>query len=437
MSLEVYVGGIIMVFSAFKIGDILLKKRTKVTLKVIVITLIMAFILGLINMISETMIDNILKIIILYVCYIGYYKLLFKENISKLILTSFMMYLIIILSETIIDFCITIVLFFIGNNIFAQFQHTLWINLSVSIIGLLLTKISGGKLSELAQETVISKKILMLIPILILLALATLLYKTPLKEFKLDLNFIVTFLLLAIFCFIGFIVIKQQRDVTQKEEEYKKLAEYSKVTEGVLEDYRLSSHESKNQLIIIRNMIPPRCKELKEYVDNLINTEKKNKYYFVNELKYIPIPELKGFINFKLMEMSNEKINLEVLINRSLDKSKLKNLKTKDKGDFYSILGVYLDNAKEAAKESRKKEVAFQMDYTEDEIEIIIGNTYKGKINLNKIEEYGYSSKGPNRGTGLHLVNTILGRNKIFSKKTEIKNGYFIQILTIDLKSYK
>ena len=37
------------------------------------------------------------------------------------------------------------------------------------VLGILLTKIGSSKLSELAQETVISKKILMLISILILL----------------------------------------------------------------------------------------------------------------------------------------------------------------------------------------------------------------------------------------------------------------------------
>ena len=436
-NLELLISCIIMSFSFFIIGNLLLSRKEKLSIKNIIITLSLSAVIMIINLLSNTMIDNIMKLLIIYMCYIIYYKLVFQENLSKVVLISFLMYLIVIFSETIIDLGLTLILYLIGNNIFAEIQHTIGINLSVATVSIIITNLGKEKISNLVQETSMSKKILIPISVLIILALATLLYKTPLKEFKLDLNFIVTILLLSIFCLIGFIIIKQQRDVTLKEEEYKKLAEYSKVTEGVLEDYRLNLHESKNQLIIIQNMIPPKCKELKEYVDNLVKTEKKNKYYFINELKYIPIPELKGFINFKLMEMSNEKLNLEVLINRSLEKSKLKNLKTKDKGDFYSILGVFLDNAKEAAKESRKKEVAFQMDYTEEEIEVVVGNTYKGKIDLTKIEEYGYSSKGQNRGTGLHLVNTVLERNKIFTKRTEIKNGYFIQTLIINFKNYK
>lgn len=63
-------------------------------------------------------------------------------------------------------------------------------------------------------------------------------------EVTFDLNFFITIIFIVItFCMISFVIIKQQRDVNEKEEEYKKLANYSQVTEGVLEEYRLNLHE--------------------------------------------------------------------------------------------------------------------------------------------------------------------------------------------------
>ena len=176
-------------------------------------------------------------------------------------------------------------------------------------------------------------------------------------------------------------------------------------------------------------------KELKEYVNNLIDATEVNKYRWVNELKYIPIPELKGFINFKLMEMSNKKIDIEINVERKLKSSKMKNLKIKDKGDLYNIIGVFLDNAKEASLESKEKRVAIEMYEIDNDVHIVIANTYKGKIDIEKINEYGYSSKGKNRGTGLHLVNKIIERNRMFERTTSKMDEYFVQELTVHLEN--
>ena len=68
---------------------------------------------------------------------------------------------------------------------------------------------------------------------------------------------------------------------------------------------------------------------------------------------------------------------------------------------------------------------------------LIIANTYKGKIELDKIDEYGYSSKGANRGTGLHIVSEIVNRNPLFEKETRILDNYFVQTLIIHPKQLK
>ena len=434
--LEYFLGSYILSVSFFIIGNILLDRKEKLNIKNIIITATLSIIIIIINLTSATMIDNVLKLVVIFALYIGYYKVIFKEELSKTILTSFIMNLIIFLSEMIVDIILGIILFFLKDNVFATMRYSVEINIAISLCAIIISYKERKRLNELVNKGQMDKKILIFLAIIIITTLAILLYKTPLVDIKLDLNTSITAFLIVIFCIISFIIIKQQRDVNEKEEEYKKLANYSQVTEGVLEEYRLNLHESRNQLIIIRNMISTtKKKELEEYVNNLIDATEVNKYRWVNELKYIPIPELKGFINFKLMEMSNKKIDIEINVERKLKNSKMKKLKIKDKGDLYNIIGVFLDNAKEASLESKEKRVAVEMYEMDNDLNIIIANTYKGEVDIEKINEYGYSSKGKNRGTGLHLVNKIVERNRMFERTTSKMDEYFVQELTVHLEN--
>ncbi len=434
--MELFIGCLIMSFSIFIIGNIIFDQKEKLNIKNITLTLCLAILITIVNIISTTIVDNILKLIIIFVSYIGYYKVIFKKDWSTIILGSFIMYLIYFFSEIIIDIIIHTIfhIFEIGN--FQDIKNTIELTILTTIVGVYISVISKKYLKKMVKETSFEKGTIIIIAVLIIAALATLLYKTPLMEVTFDLNFFITMFLVIVFCMISFVIIKQQRDVNEKEEEYKKLANYSQVTEGVLEEYRLNLHESRNQLIIIRNMIPTtKKKELEEYVNNLIDATEVNKYRWVNELKYIPIPELKGFINFKLMEMSNKKIDIEINVERKLKNSKMKKLKIKDKGDLYNIIGVFLDNAKEASLESKEKRVAVEMYEMDNDLHIIIANTYKGEVDIEKINEYGYSSKGKNRGTGLHLVNKIVERNRMFERTTSKMDEYFVQELTVHLEN--
>ena len=435
---ELWISCIVMAFSFFILGNILFEKKERINIKTIMITLTLSVIIFAVNLMSKNTIDNILKLVTIFFSYIGYYKIIFKEDLSTTILASFVMYLIIFLSEIIVDIIIFIIFYITKIEEFSNIQHTIWSNSIIAIVGIYLAVKYREMLTKLIKETSFKKWILIILSILIIIALAIILYNMPLSKLQENINFFITMFLVMVFCIISFIIIKQQREVNEKEEEYKKLANYSQVTEGVLEEYRLNLHESRNQLIIIRNMISTtKKKELEEYVNNLIDATEVNKYRWINELKYIPIPELKGFINFKLMEMSNKKIDIEINVERKLKNSKMKKLKIKDKGDLYNIIGVFLDNAKEASLESKEKRVAVEMYETDNDLHIIIANTYKGKIDIEKINEYGYSSKGKNRGTGLHLVNKIVERNRLFERTTSKMDEYFVQELIVHLENIK
>ena len=435
---KLLIGGIVLATAFFLIGRILFDEKKKITIKEIIAILVFGTMIMIVNLISIDSLNKILKVVVFFSCYIGYYKIIFRKRLQELVLASFFTYLIMFISEAIVGLIIIVGIATIREGSMEEIANGMLANIVIGILAIIITKIIGNRISKIIKENAMNKKALIILIIVILLTLSILLFKIPLHKIEPDVDFIISMILLILLSIIGFILIKQKNDVDKMNDEYKKLANYSQITEGVLEEYRLNLHESRNQLIIIRNMISTtKKKELEEYVNNLIDATEVNKYRWVNELKYIPIPELKGFINFKLMEMSNKKIDIEINVERKLKNSKMKKLKIKDKGDLYNIIGVFLDNAKEASLESKEKRVAVEMYEMDNDLNIIIANTYKGEVDIEKINEYGYSSKGKNRGTGLHLVNKIVERNRMFERTTSRMDEYFVQELVIHLNSIK
>ena len=63
----------------------------------------------------------------------------------------------------------------------------------------------------------------------------------------------------------------------------------------------------------------------------------------------------------------------------------------------------------------------------------LLANRYSGKIDLEKLDSYGYTTKGKNHGVGLHIVKKIMEEETIFSQSRNILDDYYIQELRIHL----
>lgn len=68
---------------------------------------------------------------------------------------------------------------------------------------------------------------------------------------------------------------------------------------------------------------------------------------------------------------------------------------------------------------------------TKKNVDIIISNTFTGKIDDDKLGKVKFSTKGKKRGHGLLLVKSILSSNDIFETQNEIIGNLFIQKLTV------
>lgn len=212
---------------------------------------------------------------------------------------------------------------------------------------------------------------------------------------------------------------------------YQELKLYSKTNDNLVTDYRSLMHENKNQLLIIKSMLKGNKKDLEKYIDNLLNNKNTISNRYLNNLRYIPIPGVKNFVNYKLVQLDNIKSTIEIYISKELERINLSKIDIINLDNFYTIIGILLDNIIEELKEQEEKLVSINVYMEGNTTNIELANTYKNYIDINKINMYGYTTKGKEHGVGLYIVNKIIKNNKIFELNTKVDNQFFVQHLKI------
>ena len=182
-------------------------------------------------------------------------------------------------------------------------------------------------------------------------------------------------------------------------------------------------------------MLGNRNKKVREYIDQILSIEnEQSKGNWLNKIKNIPNGGLKGLIHYKIVEMEKKKIKLYIDINENVDNKKINKYLTDNLNDISKIIGVYLDNAREAALKSKEKYIIIEAECNKDKLNFSISNTYKGGINLSKIDNAGYSKKGKNRGYGLSLVHDIISKRDDVEQYREFNGIYFVQHICLKYK---
>lgn len=248
---------------------------------------------------------------------------------------------------------------------------------------------------------------------------------------NISINNLSNIILMFIINILIIINIEQNIKTEHLNKKYQELKLYSKNNDSLVTNYRSMVHENKNQLIIIKSMVHGKKKDLEGYIDNLLEDEIKVTNKWLNDLKYIPLPGVKNFVNYKLIQMENIGATIEIYISRELEKIISSKVDIIHLDNFYTVIGVLLDNIIDSLKTSDEKLVSVNVYMEQNTTNIELANTYNNYIDINKLSTYGYSTKGSNHGVGLYLVNRIIKNNKIFELNTKVDKQFFIQHLKI------
>ncbi len=206
--------------------------------------------------------------------------------------------------------------------------------------------------------------------------------------------------------------------------------------EIMIDKFSMLTHENKNEFQTIRNMI--KTGESKEtvvkYIDRLIDNKIKDNDKIMKKASKIPEGGLKATIYSKLCAMEKLKIKYKLRISRDVHTTDLIDLDENLTLKICKILGVFLDNAIDAVENLDMKQISIEMYVFDEWLCIDITNNFKGMIDLNKISDLKYTTKGSGHGYGLPLVKQILDEEKsVLENEKSINGNTFTQTLKIKM----
>lgn len=213
---------------------------------------------------------------------------------------------------------------------------------------------------------------------------------------------------------------------------YNEIYKFSYFMDNLINIYKTKLYDTRDELSLIKEQIPKNNKSIRKYINQLIEEKSHIEYSWLANLNNFNIPGVKGFLSYKIEEMMELNIEVELFISDTLKENNI-NLSDNELKNLCIIIGIFCDNAKEAAKNSINKTITIEAHKENNIIYLLIANTYDKVIPLKNIDDFGVTGHKKGCGTGLYMVHSIIESSHIFNKKTSIINDFFIQELTIDL----
>ena len=248
------------------------------------------------------------------------------------------------------------------------------------------------------------------------------------KANNFNINYFVNVMVIMIFLIITYIFIKERNNYHQLSAEYDSLFNYIQTFEDWIEKEQLNRHEYKNQLAVLRCLTKEN--KVKEKIDEILEDSINIEGQASTNLKNLPKGGIKGLMYYKAAIAQKHKINLTTDVSIE-EKGILSKLSEKDIRVLCKLIGIYFDNAIEAAAESRKKNLTIEIYELKDKVSFVFSNTFKRHKNMDDRNKKGVSSKGEGRGNGLYFASKLIKENPWIEEKQEIIERYYIEQLTI------
>lgn len=361
---------------------------------------------------------------------------IFRESFKKCVIATILSQMLVMIAEVIFAIMLIFVLKVDPNDFVNYYFEGFLTNVIISIIPVILIQIVYiKKLYNLILKITdkINKNYFLIMALVVMFVAniyAAIMYY--------DFNFIsIMFfnLLLTIICFVIVLYSFYNKNKYIKVyDKYNTTLKSLKEYEEILDKYRISSHENKNQLLSIRNMVPKTNKKTITYIDKIIENHLKDNDKIMIETAKIPSGGLRGLIYSKILLMEELKIHYKLEISKDIRTTNLINdIEDSTMLDICKVIGVFLDNAIEAVQFIEDKNINIEMYQDKKSLMMSISNNYQGEIKLDRLEEKGYSSKGNNRGFGLALTRQIINENKKLTNVKKISKNSFTQILKIKM----
>ena len=233
---------------------------------------------------------------------------------------------------------------------------------------------------------------------------------------------------IIIFLILYYIYMEECNNYDKLQGEYDNLFDCIQNFENWIDDEQMHNHEMKNSLSIIRGIT--KNKKIIEKIDEILDASILIDEQVIETLKDIPKGDLKGLLYYKVAISKKKKINIVFEVSSTVTK-KLKKINKENTRELCIILGIFLDNAIEAAENSKDKNVVLEIYEINRELNFVISNTYEKLLSIKNMNRKNFTTKGGNHGRGLHYANKIIKKHKWINKEQMFLNNYFIQKLIV------
>lgn len=399
------------------------KEKFKYNFKNIVFVIILAF-LFLLNKKFNIVVSSVLTSIILLLLFS---KIIFKNNIRNTIVYALTYYLILSVYDFIFSFFFYWLNAIIDPDLSQNYLIMGGFTLLITFLTSLFCKLKfvrkfSDLIINLSKNNYVNVLVISLIVLFIVILSTKLSLEYDYEKFLFNLLLLSVFLFFIVFAFI-------KNHLAQKEKQEKEtLLEFISEYEKIIDENRINKHEMLNNLIILRSFEDKNTEEYNKVLDDLIVTYDNNSDACIKNISKLPTG-LKGILYYKINDMRNKNINLNVNISKRVS-SPLEKLPLDEYVILSRIIGIVMDNALEASIKSKEKFVMIEVFEQNDNVIIIIENSYNNKVDVNDLKKKNFSTKGKSRGLGLYIANMLLKKSKHI-EMTQHAEELFITKLTI------
>lgn len=218
----------------------------------------------------------------------------------------------------------------------------------------------------------------------------------------------------------------EQVQAEAKQKALEDLQDYTRNLEAMYNGLRSFKHDYVNILLSMSGYIE-NCdmEELKRFFEKEIFPTKKlidQGDYKLNQLSNIGMLEIKSLLCAKMIYAHESGIDVTIDIPEQVDSFPMETV------DLARILGIFLDNAIEAALETERPQAGLNIIRNHTGVSIIISNCFQdnGQV-LHQLKQKGFSTKNGHQGIGLSNARKIISFYDNVLLETTMQCGCFMQ----------
>lgn len=218
----------------------------------------------------------------------------------------------------------------------------------------------------------------------------------------------------------------EQMQTEAKQKALQDLQDYTHNLEVMYNSLRSFKHDYVNILLSLSGYIENGdMDELKNFFEYKIFPTKNlidQGDYKLNQLGNIGVLEIKSLLCAKMIYAHESGIDVTIDIPDRVDSFLI------DTVDLARVLGIFLDNAIEAALETEQPQIGLNVLQNQAGVSVIISNCFEDHgLMLHRLKEEGFSTKTGHSGIGLSNVQKILGAYENVLLETTMQGGCFMQ----------